>query len=173
MRRGASARPNRDGCESRVKADLWSRGPRGLDFILHVSNSRANTRSRSCDAERPTEPCPSRSGGRREDRASDAPAALRVRIENTQVSHHRFTGSIRPSLRNGFNGLLRALPGEPGFLATIPGVKRQLHRRVNASVGASGPHDFAVREVCAFVLCAIRVHRIPHSTFVTIAIRPS
>jgi hypothetical protein len=27
---------------------------------------------------------------------------------------------------------------------TVPGVKRQLHRRVNASIGASGPHDFTV-----------------------------
>jgi len=47
------------------------------------------------------------------------------------------------------------------------------HRKVDISVGISGPHDFAVREVSAFVLCAIRVHRIPRSTFVTIAIRPS
>src|ERR1700728_4286123 len=75
---------------------------------------------------------------------ADAPAALRVRIENTQVSHHRFTGSHRHSLRNGFNGLLRALPGEPGFLATIP-ARYEASSRVNASVGASGPHGFAVR----------------------------
>ena len=33
--------------------------------------------------------------------------------------------------------------------------------RFNASVEASEPHDFAVREISAFVLCAIRVHRIP------------
>jgi hypothetical protein len=33
-------------------------------------------------------------GGRRESRVSNAPAALRVKIENTQVSHHRFTGSL-------------------------------------------------------------------------------
>jgi hypothetical protein len=48
------------------------------------------------------------------------------------------------------------------------------HRRqLDASVGASGPHDFAVREVSAFVSRATRVHRIPRPTFVTIAIRPS
>jgi hypothetical protein len=36
------------------------------------------------------------------------------------------------------------------------------HRRqFDASVGASGPHDFAVREVSAFVSRATRVHRIP------------
>src|ERR1700730_6014369 len=30
--------------------------------------------------------------------------------------HHRFTETIRPSLRNGFNGLFRALPGDRAFL---------------------------------------------------------
>src|ERR1700722_13326665 len=44
--------------------------------------------------------------------------------------------------------------------------------KLDASVGASGPHDFAVRSG------AVRqrhhhVHRIPHPTSVTIAIRPS
>jgi hypothetical protein len=43
-------------------------------------------------------------------------------VKSIRVTHHRFTGSIRPSLRNGFNGLFRALPGEPGFLATITGL---------------------------------------------------
>jgi hypothetical protein len=33
--------------------------------------------------------------------------------------HHGHTGDIRHSPRNGFNGFLRALPGEPGFFATI------------------------------------------------------
>src|ERR1700678_3108694 len=35
------------------------------------------------------------------------------------------------------------------------------HRQLDASVGASGPHDFAVREVSALVSSATRVHRIP------------
>jgi hypothetical protein len=63
-------------------------------------------------------------------------------------------------------------------------------RKLDASVGASGPHDFAVRsnisrqravdrsqaEACpAIPLRAkrCRVHRIPHPTSVTIAKRPS
>jgi hypothetical protein len=50
---------------------------------------------------------------------------------------------------------------------------RQHHRPVDISVGMSGPHDFAVRKISAFVFRAARVHRIPRSTFVTIAIRPS
>ena len=45
----------------------------------------------------------------------------------------------------GFNGFLRALPGEPGFLATIPGAMRKHRRQVDTSVGVSGPHDFSVR----------------------------
>ena len=48
---------------------------------------------------------------------------------------------------SGFNGLLRALPGEPGFLATIISAMRQHRRRLDASVGASGPHGLAVRFV--------------------------
>jgi hypothetical protein len=89
---------------------------------------------------------------------ADAPAALRVRIENTQVSHHRFTGSHRHSLRNGFNGLLRALPGEPGFVVTIPAQCEALSR-VDASVGASGPHGFAVRQIPRTPCEGISVHR--------------
>ena len=57
-------------------------------------------------------------------------------VESTRVRHHTLTGQRRHSLRNGFNGLLRALPGEPGFLATIPAQCGALSR-VNASVGAS------------------------------------
>jgi hypothetical protein len=34
-------------------------------------------------------------------------------------------------------------------------------RQLDASVEASGPHDFAVREARAFVSSAARVHRIP------------
>jgi hypothetical protein len=39
--------------------------------------------------------------------------------------------------------LLRALPGEPGFFATI--ACWIIANRLDASVGASGPHGFAVR----------------------------
>ena len=76
---------------------------------------------------------------------ADAPAALRVRIENTQVSHHRFTGSIRPSLRDGFNGFLRDLLGEPGLLSPSQAAMRKHRCPLDISVGISGPHDFAVR----------------------------
>jgi hypothetical protein len=57
-------------------------------------------------------------------------------------------------------GLFRALPGEPGFLATFTAGKL-VSRRLDASVGASGPHDFAVREFRRSSFAVTRVHRIP------------
>jgi hypothetical protein len=51
---------------------------------------------------------------------SDAPAAARVVVVNTRVSHHEFTGNIRLSPRNGFNGFLRALPGDRALLPPSP-----------------------------------------------------
>jgi hypothetical protein len=44
--------------------------------------------------------------------------------------------------------------------------------KLDASVGAPGPHDFTVR-INAARQRHLRVHRIPHPTFVTIAKRPS
>ena len=78
------------------------------------------------------------------------------RIVNTRVSHHGHTGLTRHSPRNGFNGFLRALPGDRACLPPSSAVVR----RLDTSVGASGPHDFAVR------LSAVRqrrrhVHHIP------------
>src|SRR3954447_17555517 len=57
-------------------------------------------------------------------------------------SHHGHTGYTRHSLRNGFNGLLRALLGDR---ALLPPSSSGKSARLDASVGASGPHDFAVR----------------------------
>ena len=39
---------------------------------------------------------------------------------STRVSHHEFTGNIRLSPRNGFNGLFRALPGDRALLPPSP-----------------------------------------------------
>src|SRR5215475_1830003 len=49
----------------------------------------------------------------------------------------------RPSLRDGFNGVLRALPGNRAFL--LPSSARSSSRQLDTSVRVSGPHDFAVR----------------------------
>jgi len=56
-------------------------------------------------------------------------------------------------------GLCRDLPGDRAFLSPSPaGISS---RRLDASVEASGPHDFAVRKLSALVFSAARVHRIP------------
>jgi hypothetical protein len=89
-------------------------------------------------------------------------------------SHHRFGLIIRPSLRNGFNGVLRTLPADRAFLPPSPA--RSLCE-LDTSVGVSGPHDFAVRvEIVrrrGKRAATQHVHRIPRPTFVTIAKRPS
>ena len=84
--------------------------------------------------------------GRRESRVSDAPAAARVVVVNTRVSHHEFTGNIRLSPRNGFNGLFRALPGDRALLPPSPrgiGVSdpKGRHRLPRDLTPASGCQD--------------------------------
>ena len=78
-------------------------------------------------------------------------------VESTRVSHHGHTGITRHSPRNGFNGFLRALPGDRALLPPSSAVS---FRELDASVGASGPHDFAVRVGIAR-LARRGVHRIP------------
>ena len=51
---------------------------------------------------------------------ADAPAAARVLVVSTRVSHHGHTGITRHSPRNGFNGFLRALLGDRAFLPPSP-----------------------------------------------------
>ncbi len=66
--------------------------------------------------------------------------------------------------------LIRDLPGDRAFLP--PSFARSSARDLGLSVGRPGPHDFAVRD--GIVRPTMRhVHRIPRSTFVTTAKRPS
>src|SRR5437868_12825815 len=75
------------------------------------------------------------------------------KVKSTRGSHHRFTGAARHSPRNGFNGFLRDLPGDRALLSpssceygwSAPGRADFAFAKLNASVEASGPHDFAVR----------------------------
>ncbi len=90
-------------------------------------------------------------------------------VENTRVSHHRFTGTP---------GLPCAMVLTVSFvISPVTGLSchrrlRNTFRTLDASVGASGPHDFAVRGR-RIRQRAAPVHRIPRPTSVTIAIRPS
>jgi hypothetical protein len=94
------------------------------------------------------------------------------RVENK--NHTSIVTTVTPEItrhspRNGFNGFLRALLGDRAFLSPSP--REMYFAKLDASVGASGPHDFAVR------LSAFRqAHHLrpshPASTSVTCA-RPS
>src|SRR5882757_3578231 len=70
------------------------------------------------------------------------------------TSNNEYTGTPDIPARNGFNSLCRALPGDRALLPPSPrGYLACPHpvgptlpsTRLDASVGASGPHDFAVR----------------------------
>jgi hypothetical protein len=65
-----------------------------------------------------------------------------MHIENA----HEHTGSaetLRPSPRNGFTTYI-ALSPVTGFVATVA-PEKLASQKLDASIGASGPHDFAVR----------------------------
>src|SRR6266702_495038 len=73
---------------------------------------------------------------------------------------YRAAEAIRHSLRNGFTAY-NALSPVTGFLATVIS---GTYRKLDASTGASGPHDFAVR-VRAVRQRHIGVHRIPSRAY--------
>jgi hypothetical protein len=91
--------------------------------------------------------------GRGERRVPAAPAAscaLGV-VERTRVTTSTPESPGIPA-RNGFNGFLRALPGDRAHLPPsstdmfcLSPVGPTRLRELDASVGASGPHNFAVR----------------------------
>ena len=85
------------------------------------------------------------------------PAAPAVSCAMIVVERTRVTTSTPESpgipARNGFNGFLRALPGErallppslSGYVLSKPGRADFTSAGLDAGVEASGPHDFAVR----------------------------
>src|SRR3977135_3082782 len=84
------------------------------------------------------------------------PLHPRSRVHFVLVERTRVTTSTPESpdvpARNGFNGFLRALPGDRAVLPPSPAdmfclspVGPTRLRKLDANVGASGPHDFAVR----------------------------
>ena len=83
--------------------------------------------------------------GSRECRTLGASAAACALVESTRVSHHGHAGNVRHSPRNGFNGCF-ALSPVTGLVCHRRRRDAKHHRRLDASVGASGPHDFAVRD---------------------------
>jgi len=90
-------------------------------------------------------------------------------VVNTRVSHHGHTGNTRHSPRNGFTAYI-ALSRVTG-LSCHPR-RRNCFRQLDASVGASGPHDFAVC-TSALLSAAPPASIASRPAFVTIASRPS
>jgi hypothetical protein len=140
-----------------VAPDVRSSGPR-----IRLSNSNTqHTASRSRRLTRASfalnfPPSPMR--GRRECRAPDAPAAAcaEVVVESTRISQ------VTPESP----GIPRAMVLTASF-ALSPATGLSCHRRLrtcirklDTSVGVSGPHDFSVR-FSAVRQERIRVHRIP------------
>jgi hypothetical protein len=87
--------------------------------------------------------CPQRFRGRRESRVPIAPVGP-VQQKSTGVGPqvNRSNAGFPCAM---VYGLLRALPGVPGVLATV--ARELVTRELDPSVGGSGPHDFAVREL--------------------------
>jgi hypothetical protein len=96
-------------------------------------------------------------------------------VVNTRVSHQGRTGITRHSRTRMVLTVSSALSRVTGLSCHPRPADHPA--RLDASVGASGPHGFAVRVSAVrprkmFALPCCRVHRIPSPTFVTIAKRP-
>jgi hypothetical protein len=105
-----------------------------------------------------------RGAGDPQERAQGRPGARCTRglaCKWTTKDAHEHTGSaeaFRPSLRNGFTAYF-ALSPVIGFLATVA-PEKLASQELDASVEASGPHDFAVR-ISAVRLAALSRPSLP------------
>jgi hypothetical protein len=116
-------------------------------FKQHMSADTAS-RSRGADCARVVHETFRPKKGRGECRAHGAPAASCARMESrTHTSRHGRTGITRHSRTQWAYGLYRALPGDRAFLPPSPA--KAAFRELDASVGAPGPHGFAVRDTPA------------------------
>jgi len=84
--------------------------------------------------------------------------------ESTQASHHRYAETVRHSLRDGLAAYTRS-PRSAG----LDSLRRRhiIMRQLDASVGSSGPRDFAVRMGYACLMQPTHPSH-PASRFVTI-----
>ena len=178
VRDGARAPPRHEGLISRhtrrphPEERAWRASPDDASHRLEKDGPQRECRcdfafSRRVASEFFHQSCPLDNRGRREGRVPFAPM-VRVQQKSTR-QNHRYEPNNRPSLRNGFNGFLRALPGETGLCC---------HRRFASSRKARHLHRGArttrLRRPRHVVRLTTRcVHRIPLPTSVTIAKRPS
>jgi hypothetical protein len=89
-------------------------------------------------------------------------------VERTRVSQ---VTPVTPSIPRAM--VLRLIPRSPRRPGSFATVTRGLLRKLDTSIGVSGPHGFAVRKSGALVYGTACVHRIPLPTSVTIMSRPS
>ena len=82
--------------------------------------------------------------GRRECRMRAAPAISCANCRKLRTRAYRAAEAIRHSLRNGFTAYNVLSPVSRSSLATVV-PEKLISPELDASVGASGPHDFAVR----------------------------
>src|SRR6266851_9068043 len=116
---------------------------------------------------------------RNQKRAQGRPGAHRThgpRATKSTRQNHRYRRIIRPSLRNGFNGVLRALLGDHAWLPPSP-VRRESVFTTLAPASERQDHTTSPSAQTPLVAQSLRsamcVHRIPLPTSVTIASRPS
>jgi hypothetical protein len=101
----------------------------------------------------------------------DAPAASYTKVKK-HTSKSPQVHRIDPAFpAQWFYGLLRALPGEPGLLS--PSRRNAKHHRQLTPASGRQDHTTSPSASMRIVFAHPYVHRIPRSTFVTIAIRPS
>ena len=186
--------------KQQANANQSSVSKANIRAVRQLSDRHLNTHSRPRRAMRPSR-CmkfsPKEGVGN-----AGCPLHPRPRVHLVLVERTRVTTSTPESpdvpARNGFNGFLRALPGEPGLFATItcgyvlskpgwadlnsanltPASGRQDHTTspyaTTSLVRSLGNRSQAeARPATPSRAKRCRVHRIPCPTFVTIAKRPS
>ncbi len=108
---------------------------------------------------------------RNEEGAGNAGCALHPRSRvlkcaKKRTRAYRFSGGSPASPAQWFDGLYRALPGEPGFLATIIGAMRSIIANLTPASGRQDHTTLPYAKV-PFVVRYVCVHRIPVPRFVT------
>jgi len=98
-------------------------------------------------------------------RCTRAPRVHEMRKETHTSSPQVQPNTLRHSLRNGLR-LIRALPGVPGLLASVA-CAESCSARLDASVGAPGPRDFARPPRAPLVFSARNASIAPRPAFVT------
>src|SRR5579871_90800 len=109
--------------------------------------------------------------GRRECRVPLHPQPRVRKDKSTQAKSPQVRRLTRHSLRDGFTVSFVISLVSRAFLPPSP--RNAKHCRELTPASGRQDHTTSPSATCAFVSCAARVHRIPHPTSVTIAIRPS